>query len=82
MRDAVVDFRAGIGRPDLPRFEIAVRGPEFEVPAERGRCRPGSEGLMVAEGLMTLGDELASGLAGRGLSHRYRCGMDGRPRTR
>ena len=69
VRDAVVDFRAGIGRPDLPRFEIAVRGPEFEVLAERGRCRPGSEGLMVAEGLMTLGDELASGLAGRGLSH-------------
>jgi len=69
VRDEVVDFRAGIGRPELPRFEIAVRGPEFEVLATRGRCRPGSEGLMVAESLMTLGDELASGLAGLELHH-------------
>ena len=69
VRDEVVDSRAGIGRPDLPRFAIAVRGPEFEVLAMRGRCRPGSEGLMVAESLMTLGDELASGLAGLELHH-------------
>jgi len=66
-RNGVADFRAGIGRPDLPRFEIAVQGREIEVRADRGRCRPGAEGLMVAESLLTLGNELAGWLAGLGI---------------
>jgi hypothetical protein len=66
-RNGIVDFRAGIGRPDLPRFEIAVRGRELEIVADGGACRPGAEGLMALESLLTLGDELSKGLAARGL---------------
>jgi hypothetical protein len=67
--DEVVDFGEGLGRPDLPKLQLHIKGRHIIVLADGWELDPLAEALMIAESLLVLGQELAAGLSARGLGH-------------